>query len=84
MKFSSQIWDQIKNKTASEIIRALEKDAWHRDTTSGAEHVFRHPDGRRVSIHFHPSKTFGPKLLKGLLQDIGWTEEDMRRLKFIR
>jgi predicted RNA binding protein YcfA (HicA-like mRNA interferase family) len=84
VKFSSQIWDQIKNKTASEIIRSLEKDAWHRDTTSGAEQVFRHPDGRRVSIHFHPSKTFGPKLPKGLLQDIGWTEEDMRRLKFIK
>ncbi len=28
--------------------------------------------------------TYGPKLLKGLLADIGWEEKDLRRLKLIK
>jgi hypothetical protein len=30
------------------------------------------------------SKTYGPKLLKALVSNIGWTEADMRRLRLIR
>lgn len=46
--------------------------------------VFRHPDGRRVTIHYHTNKDYGPNLLKALLKAIGWTEHDMRRLKLIK
>ena len=35
-------------------------------------------------IHYHPRKTYGPKLLKALLADIGWSEADMRRIKLIK
>lgn len=38
----------------------------------------------RVSIHVHPQKTYGPKMLQGLLSDIGWTESEMRLLKLIK
>lgn len=38
----------------------------------------------RVSVHWHPKKTYGEKLLKALLNDIGWTDDDARRLKLIR
>ncbi len=49
------------------------------------EHIFRHPTQiKRVSIHYHPKKTYGPKLLKKLLRQIGWTEDDLRRLKLIK
>ncbi len=84
MKFSKQAWDQLRNKTADDLISALEKDDWTRDETRGAEQIYRHSDGRRVSIHYHPGKTFGPNLLKGLLEDIGWTEAKMRQLKLIK
>ena len=43
-----------------------------------------HEDGRIVSIHYHPRKTYHRGLLKGLLDDIGWTEDDMRRLKLLK
>lgn len=84
MKFLKNTWDQLKNKSADDLISALVKDGWMLDETAGAEQVYRHPDGRRVSIHYHPKMTYGRKLLKSLLEDIGWTESDMRRLKLIK
>jgi len=85
MKLPEHVWKQIKSLTADELIRALEKDNWIRDVKVGAEQVYRSPDGsRRVSVHYHPTKTFGPNLLQALLADIGWTEADMRRLKLIK
>jgi len=84
MKFQPHIWGQLKNLTADALCVALEKDGWTCDVTRGAKRVYRHYDGRRVAIHYHPGKTFGPKLLKALLADIGWSVEDMRRLGLVR
>ena len=41
-------------------------------------------NGRRVVIHYHPKKTYGPGLLKDLVRDIGWTDDDLIRLKLIK
>ena len=30
---------------------------------------------KRVVIHYHPKKTFGARLLNGLIDDTGWTAE---------
>ena len=81
-----QVWDQIKNITAKDLISSLNNDNnWDLDIIKGAEHVFITKDKkRRVSIHYQPGKTYGPKLLKKLLADIDWTEKDMRRLKLIK
>jgi len=37
-----------------------------------------------VSIHYHPGKTYGPKLLQALLDDTGWNILDLRRLKLVK
>jgi predicted RNA binding protein YcfA (HicA-like mRNA interferase family) len=84
MSYPSHIWNQLKGITAAELCRALQKDGWTVDFRKGAERVYRAPDGRRVSIHYHPHKTYGSNLLKALLADIGWTQKDMKRLKLIR
>lgn len=84
MKFPSHIWNQFKNKSADELISALKKDGWKLDRMKGAKQVWLHPDGRRISIHYHSQKTYGPKLLQALLEDISWTTSDMRRLKLIK
>lgn len=85
MKFPPDIWNQLRNKTPKDLISALNKELGKPDQIKGNEYVYRFPDGRRVSIHYHPTKRpYGPKLLKGLLTDIGWTESDMRRLKLIK
>lgn len=84
MNWTKQTWDQVKNTTADELKSALEKDGWAYDETRGAILVYRHPDGRRATVHYHPNKTYGANLLKALIGDIGWSERDLRRLKLIK
>ena len=84
MKFAKFIWDQLKNLSADELIAALLKDGWKPDTAAGSQRIYKHPDGRRASVHYHAGKTFGPNLLKSLFDDIGWSVKDLRRLKLIK
>lgn len=84
MKLPKDVWNQLKNKSADDLLSALKKDGWVLDVTRGAEQVYRHPNGKRVSIHYHPKKTYGQSLLKALLTDIGWSINDMKRLKLIK
>jgi predicted RNA binding protein YcfA (HicA-like mRNA interferase family) len=77
-------WSQIRNITADELIRAIEKDGWKSHPTgSGSRRVFvkKH---KLISVHYHPHKVYGPDMLKDLLRDIGWDEKDMKRLKLIK
>ena len=88
MTYSKNTWNQLKNLTAGGLIRALEKDGWIREVKRGAIQAFRQEnDGKtvnRVTVHYHPKKTYGAKFLKGLLADIGWSEKDLKRLKLIK
>lgn len=86
MKWAPNVWAQIKNVTCDDLISALERDGWVRDVKSGAAQVFYDQvRKRRVVIHYHPQKSYrSPSLLKNLIADIGWSEEDLRRLKLIK
>jgi len=85
MSFSKNVWDQLKSITARKLITALEKDGFIPDEELRTERIYRHPDGRRVSIHYHVgSKCYKHGMLKSLLGDIDWSEKDMRRLKLIK
>ena len=85
MNLPDNIWKQIRNKSADKLVSALLKDGFILDTKVRTERIYRHPDGRRVSIHYHTgNKTYRSGLLKKLLDDIGWTEEDLRRLKLVK
>jgi len=82
--FSENIWKQLKNKTTDELIAALSKDGFILADKVRTERIYRHPDGRKVSIHYHKgSETYGAKLLKALIKAAGWSEGNMRRLKLI-
>lgn len=84
MSFSGNVWDQLKGITADKLIRTLKKDGWTQEESRGATLGFWHPVKTRIVVHYHPKKTYGRKLLKKLLDDTGWTENDMRRLRLIR
>jgi predicted RNA binding protein YcfA (HicA-like mRNA interferase family) len=86
VRFLKVVWDQVKGLTASQFESALKRDGWKLIDRPGAQHLLRHPDGRMITVHMHPSQKGGyqPKLLKGMLEQTGWTEEDLRRLKLIR
>ncbi|MCI0781146.1 MAG: type II toxin-antitoxin system HicA family toxin [Chloroflexi bacterium] len=48
----------------------------------GSHRVYRHPDGRRVVVAYHRlSDTFPLGTLRGMVRDVGWNEEDLRRLR---
>ena len=85
MNYSKNAWNQLKNKTADDIIAALLIDGFLPDSEVRTERIYRREDGRKVSIHYHTgNKGYGKSLLKALLDDIGWTEKDMIRLKLIK
>ncbi len=87
MAYPPNVWNQLKNITADEIIKALLRDGWKRDPASKGATIGYIKESKprlRVVIHYHPKKTYGPKLLKALLGDIGWSENDFRRLGLIK
>jgi len=85
MSFSKNAWAQLKGKPADQLISALLKDGFVLDGIVRTERVYRHSDGRKVTIHYHTGNTdYGPSLLKALLEDTGWSENDMHRLKLIK
>ncbi len=66
-------WDQLKNITAGELKKALDKDrssGWYPDETGSSATVYRNDHlGRIVSVHNHPHKTYNSGQLKELLED---------------
>lgn len=87
MAFTPNVWNQLKNLTADNLIKALERDGWTKDPASKGATIGYIKGGspkKRIVIHYHPKKTYGPGLLKGLIADIDWTEEDLRSLKLIK
>jgi predicted RNA binding protein YcfA (HicA-like mRNA interferase family) len=84
VSFSASCWDQLRSITVEDLIRALERDGWRQEPGKGSIRIYYKGPSQRVSVHFHPGKTFGAKLLKGLLADIGWSEQQMRDLKLIK
>jgi hypothetical protein len=93
MAFAQNVWNQLKNLTKGALISALERDGWLLEKPSASSGAIRlfikyDPQGKplkRVEIHYHrSSETMGAGLLKGVLEDIGWTEKEMRSLKLIK
>ncbi len=87
MAFPQQVWNQLKSISADDLIDALKRDGYEQDPASSDATIAFIKQGspnKRVVIHYHPRKTYGPKLLKALLADIGWSEADMRRLRLIK
>jgi len=78
-------YSRLRGLTVRKIVHALEKEGFVRAKKRGADLVYRHPDGRRVPIHYHKgSETFPPKTLKKIIEAAGWTEEDLKRLKLLK
>ena len=86
MAIPDWVWNKIKgqlsNLTSKELIRALRKDGWEQEEDRKATIAFR-KGSDRVVVHYHPKKTYGYRLLKGLIHDIGWSAQDLKRLKLI-
>jgi mRNA interferase HicA len=70
--------------SARKLIHALQADEFLLQRTRGSHRVYRHPDGRRVIVAYHAlGDTFPIGTLKAMIADIGWTDDDLRRLGLI-
>ncbi|WP_180541491.1 type II toxin-antitoxin system HicA family toxin [Nevskia soli] len=76
----------LRGTTARELISALVRDGFVFDRGSGSHQIYRHCDGRRVTVTFHGSgDTFAPKTFESMIEtEAKWAEEDLKRLKLIR
>lgn len=75
----------LRNVPVRKLIRALERDGFVYRRAKGSQRVYRHPDGRRVVIHYHHGgDTLPVGTLKQIIEATRWTEEDLRRLGLIK
>ena len=75
---------QLKNATAREWMRSLEREGFALRKGRGSHHIYEHLDGRRVLLVYHNlNDTYGPKTLKQLLSGKGWSEGDLQRLGLV-
>ena len=87
MDYPSNVWRQLKNITVKRLIKALKDDEWEKCKVKGARYPFKKEGNKgkadRVVIHYHPKKTFSKHRLNGMLDDIGWSTADLKRLNLI-
>ena len=75
----------LKGVSAREFKKALEADGFVNVRTTGSHRFYKHPDGRCTTVSYHHmSDTFPIGTLKCMIADVGWTENDLRRLKLIK
>jgi predicted RNA binding protein YcfA (HicA-like mRNA interferase family) len=62
-----------------EVVRLLEKHGFVKDHQRGSHAVYRHPDGRRVTVPMHQGRTVGLGLLRQILRDADIDPDSLRR-----
>jgi predicted RNA binding protein YcfA (HicA-like mRNA interferase family) len=71
--------------TARDFVKALGQDGFHLARIRGSHRIYRHADGRRVVVAYHSlGDSFPIGTLKGMITDIGWSDEDLTRLGLAR
>ncbi|OGF54951.1 MAG: hypothetical protein A2Z21_02840 [Candidatus Fraserbacteria bacterium RBG_16_55_9] len=78
-------YSNLLGLTARKLITALEKDGFILQRQKGATRLFRHHDGRRVTMHVHkPGQTLKIGTLKEIIEnEAQWEEDDLKRLKLL-
>lgn len=73
--------EELRNVPVRKLIRALERDGFVYRRLKGSQRVYRHPDGRRVVIHYHHGgDTLPAGTLRHVLAAAQWNEDALRRL----
>jgi predicted RNA binding protein YcfA (HicA-like mRNA interferase family) len=78
-------YSKLRSLTARSLISALIRDGFALDHERGSHRQYVHPEKGRVTVSLHhPSDTFPPKTLRAIVEDAGWTEEDLNRLGLLK
>jgi predicted RNA binding protein YcfA (HicA-like mRNA interferase family) len=62
------------------VVRALQKAGFDVVRITGSHHIFKHPDGRVVSVPVHAARDVKPGTLRGILADAELSVEEFREL----
>jgi predicted RNA binding protein YcfA (HicA-like mRNA interferase family) len=65
--------------TADALIRALKRSGFSVTRTKGSHFFLAHQDGRKTSVPVHGRVTLKPGTLSGILSDVHWSTDDLRR-----
>lgn len=76
---------KLRTITVRELCAALERDGFLLDRQRGSHRVYHNPrDGRRaVIVYRRPGDTFPLRALQAILDDLSWTEVDLKRLNLL-
>jgi predicted RNA binding protein YcfA (HicA-like mRNA interferase family) len=70
--------EELRNTPVRKLIHALERDGCLYRRAKGSQPVYRHPDGRRVVVHYHHGgDTLPIGTLRQNLEATRWSEEDL-------
>jgi predicted RNA binding protein YcfA (HicA-like mRNA interferase family) len=73
--------ERLRSVPVRRLIQALERDGFRYRRAKGSQRIYRHPDGRRVVIHYHHGgDTLPAGTLRQIIEASRWTEDDARRL----
>ena len=61
---------------AKELLKKLLKMGFFKHHQAGSHIQLKHPDGRRTTIPYHPSKEIRRGTLKGIISDLDMTVEE--------
>ena len=70
---------RLPQLTSREVVQLVEAQGFQFDRQKGSHAVYRHPDGRRVTIPVHASRTLGVGLPLQILHDADIYPDDLRR-----
>ncbi len=65
---------------AKEIIAVLEKSGFVLSRQSGSHKIYKHLNGKRVTVPFHGRKILHPKVLKNILRDADINVDRLKEL----
>ena len=69
----------LPHLTSREVVRLVEARGFSFDRQKGSLAIYRHTDGRRVTIPMHASRTVGIGLLLQILRDADINPEELRK-----
>jgi predicted RNA binding protein YcfA (HicA-like mRNA interferase family) len=73
-----------RGTSARKLVRALEADGFVLQRVRGSHRVYRRGDGRRVVVAYHAlSDTFPIGTLRSMVEDAGWKDDDLERLRLL-
>jgi predicted RNA binding protein YcfA (HicA-like mRNA interferase family) len=72
--------EKLPRVTAAEAIKVLERAGFLLVRQSGSHKIYKHKEGKRVTVPYHAGRTLHPKVLQSILRDANLTVKSFKDL----